>query len=498
MTATPGTQHLGVVVVGAGFGGLAAAHALKERGEDFAVLEREREVGGVWRDNDYPGCACDIPSNLYSLSFAPNPNWTQAFSPQSEIRDYLCRLAREDGLLPHIRLGCCLLEAAWDDSAHRWLIETSSGPLTAEVLIDASGPIAEPSVPQLPGLDEFIGEVFHSARWKHELDLTGRKVVVIGTGASAIQFVPQIQPLVKQMTVVQRSAPWVLPRMDRETRHFERHLYAVMPWLQRAVRARQYLVRDLLLWRVMVSPRVRRIVTRLALRQLRRQVVDPGLRNRLTPNFELGCKRILLSNEWYPALSAPNVEVVDGGVRELRSKSVVTTDGREHAADVIIFGTGFHVTDPPISAKLRGRDGRTLAECWDGSPRTYLGVTITSFPNLFRLGGAGSATGHNSHVFQEECQVAYAMDALRLMRGRGITSIEVRDEEQSAYAQRHTELLTKTVWTVGGCKSWYQDASGVASVNWPAPTLAYRRATRRFDPAPYELRTAAAVTLSAI
>ncbi len=497
MTATSETQHLGVVVVGAGFGGLAAAHALKEKGEDFAVLEREHEVGGVWRDNDYPGCACDIPSNLYSLSFAPHPSWTQAFSPQSEIRDYLRQVAREDGLVPYIRFGCSLLEAAWDDTAHRWLIETSTGSLTADVLIDASGPIAEPSIPQLPGVDEFAGELFHSARWRHDIDLTDRRVVVIGAGASAIQFVPQIQPLVSQMTVVQRSAPWVMPRFDRKTTRLERRLYAVAPWSQRVVRLRQYLLRDLMLWRVMVSPRSRRIVSRVALRHLRQQVANPTLRQRLTPNFELGCKRILLSNDWYPAVSATNAEVVDAGVRELRADSVVTTDGREHPADVIIFGTGFHVTDPPIAASLRGRDGRTLAECWDGSPRTFLGVTVTNFPNLFRLGGAGSATGHNSHVFQEECQVAYAMDALNLMRMRGITSIEVGREEQRAYTQRHTELLTKTVWSVGGCKSWYQDARGVASVNWPAPTFAYRRATCRFDPAPYELRTASAVALSA-
>ena len=497
MTATSGTPHLGVVVVGAGFGGLAAAHALKEKREDFAVLEREREVGGVWRDNTYPGCACDVPSNLYSLSFAPRPSWTQAFSPQSEICEYLRGVAREDGLLPFIRFGCRLLEAAWDDTAYHWLIETSTGSLTADVLIDASGPIAEPSMPQLPGLDGFSGEVFHSARWRHDLDLTDRTVVVIGTGASAIQFVPQIQPLVEGMTVVQRSAPWVMPRLDRKTTRFERRLYAMAPWLQRCIRLKQYLVRDVGMWRIMVSPRFRRTVTRVALHQLRRQVADPTLRRRLTPNFELGCKRILLSNDWYPAVSASNVEVVDAGVKEVRAHSVVTTDNHEHPADVIIFGTGFHVTDPPIAANLRGHDGRTLAECWDGSPRTYLGVAITNFPNLFRLGGAGSATGHNSHVFQEECQVAYAMEALHVMRSRGISSIEVRAADQCSYTQRHTELLADTVWSVGGCKNWYQDASGVASVNWPAPTLAYRRATRRFDPGPYELRTAAPVALSA-
>ncbi len=481
----------------AGFGGLAAAHALNRRGEDFAVLEREHEVGGVWRDNTYPGCACDIPSHLYSLSFAPNPDWTHAFSSQPEIRDYLRRVAREHGLLPHIRFGCSLIEAAWDDAAQRWRIQTSSGRLTADVLIDASGPIADPSVPRLPGLDSFAGAVFHSARWNHDLDLTGRSVVVVGTGASAIQFVPAIQPRVTRMTVVQRTAPWVTPRMDRRTSRFERRLYAAAPWLLQAVRQRQYLLRELVTWKIMVSPRVRRIATRAALHHLRSQVADPSLRQRLTPSFELGCKRILISNDWYPAVSAPNVEVSTGGVRVVRAQSVVTTDGREHSAHVIIFGTGFHVTDPPIAEHLRGRDGRTLAECWNGSPHTYFGVTVTNFPNLFRLGGAGSATGHNSHVFQEECQVRYAMDALRLMRSRGITSVEVRAGEQRAYMEQYKARLAGTVWSVGGCKSWYQDADGVASVPWPASTREYRRVTRRFDPAPYALRTTAAAAPAA-
>ncbi len=497
MAAEADPEHLGVLVVGAGFGGLAAAHALKSSGEDFAVLEREYEVGGVWRDNTYPGCACDIPSHLYSLSFAPNPEWTRAFSGQPEIRSYLCKVARERGLLPSIRFGCSLVGAAWDDTAQLWRVETSAGPLTAGVLIDASGPIAEPSVPQLPGLEAFAGEMFHSARWNHGVDLAGRSVVVVGTGASAIQFVPAIQPRVGRLTVVQRSAPWVTPRMDRATTRFERRVYAAAPWLVRVARQRQYLLRELVMWKIMVSPRVRRIAARLALRHLRRQVADPVLRQRLAPDFELGCKRILISNDWYPAVSAPNVDVVSAGVREVRAHSVVTADGREHSADVIVFGTGFRVIDPPIAERLRGRDGRTLAECWNGRPHTYLGVTVTNFPNLFRLGGAGSTTGHNSHVFQEECQVAYAMDALRLMRSRRIASIEVRADEQRAYIEQFTARLAGTVWSAGGCKSWYQDADGVASVTWPASTREYRRATRRFDPAPYALRTASAAVAPA-
>ena len=258
MTPEPEPQHFGAVVIGAGFGGLAAAHALKHAGEDFVVLEREQEVGGVWRDNTYPGCACDIPSHLYSLSFAPNPHWTQAFSPQAEIRDYLCGVARDHGLLAHIRFGTSLLQAAWDDAAQRWLIQTNAGPLSADVLVDATGPIADPSTPDLPGLSGFAGEVFHSARWRHDIDLTGRNVVVVGTGASAIQFVPAIQPQVRRMTVVQRSAPWITPRMNRTTTRLERRLYAAAPWLQRLVRHKQYQLREQVLWKIMVSPRVRR------------------------------------------------------------------------------------------------------------------------------------------------------------------------------------------------------------------------------------------------
>ncbi|MBR7835146.1 MULTISPECIES: flavin-containing monooxygenase [Actinospica] len=497
MTAESDPPHLHVLVVGAGFGGLAAAHALKQQGEDFAVLERAREVGGVWRDNTYPGCACDIPSNLYSLSFAPNPQWSQAFSKQPEIRAYLNRVAREYGLLPHIRFGCALHEASWDDTAQRWRVETSDGPLTADVLIDAGGPIAEPSIPDLPGLDRFTGAVFHSARWDHGLDLTGRNVVVVGTGASAIQFVPAIQPRVGRMTVVQRTPPWITPRMDRTTTRFERRLYAAAPWLQQVVRRRQYLMREMITWKIMISPRVRRIATKAALHHLRRQVPDPALRAQLTPDFELGCKRILISNDWYPALTQPNVEVVSSGVREVRETSVVTADGREHPADVIIFGTGFHVNDAPMAGRLRGRDGRTLAEYWNGRPRAYLGVTTSNFPNLFRLGCAGSATGHNSHVFQEECQVAYAMDALRLMRSRAIAAVEVRAEAQEAYVETYTARLGRTVWAVGGCNSWYQGADGIPWSNWPASTREYRRATRRFDPAPYELRTAPAIVPAA-
>ena len=275
MTPEPAPQHFRAVVIGAGFGGLAAAHALKRAGEDFVVLEREREIGGVWRDNTYPGCACDIPSHLYSLSFAPNPHWTQAFSPQAEIRDYLRRVARDHALLPYIRLGTSLLQAAWDDAAQRWLIQTNAGPLSADVLVDATGPIADPSTPDLPGLSAFAGEVFHSARWRHDVDLAGRNVVVVGTGASAIQFVPAIQPRVRRMTVVQRSAPWITPRMNRATTRLERRLYAAAPWAAAAGTpkavppARAGAVEDHRL------ATVRRLATAIARSHLRRQVSRP-------------------------------------------------------------------------------------------------------------------------------------------------------------------------------------------------------------------------------
>jgi len=358
-----------VAVVGAGFAGIGLGVRLaRRRRESFVLLERAHGVGGTWRDNRYPGVACDVPSHLYSFSFAPNPHWTRAFSPQPEIWAYLGDCARRFGILPHLRLGHELHRATWDDASRRWRLETSKGTWTADVLVAATGPLSEPRIPALPGLAGFQGTMFHSARWDHDHDLTGRQVAVVGTGASAVQFVPEIQPRVGRLRVFQRTAPWVLPRRDRALTAAERWLFRAVPASQRLARWSLYWAREGVTL-AFLHPRLMDLPQRLALRHLHVAVRDPALRDRLTPDYRIGCKRILLSNDYLPALTRQNVEVVTDGIREVRARGILTDDGIEHPADTIIFATGFHVTDALVADLIRGRGGRTLTEVWDEAPR---------------------------------------------------------------------------------------------------------------------------------
>jgi cation diffusion facilitator CzcD-associated flavoprotein CzcO len=480
-------EHVHIAIIGSGFGGLGMAIRLTRAGfDDYVVLERADDVGGTWRDNTYPGCACDVPSHLYSFSFAPNPDWSQAFSPQPEIWAYLRDCARRFGVLPRIRLGTEVLAAAWDGDRRRWRIETSRGPLTADALVAAPGGLSEPSIPDLPGLAGFAGTAFHSAGWDHDHDLTGRRVAVIGTGASAIQFVPEIQPRVGALHVFQRTAPWVLPRKDRAISPLERRAYRAVPVLQRLSRAAIYGGREAFLLNFR-HPRLARAVQRLALNHLRRSVPDPALRARLVPDYTLGCKRILLSNDYLPALTRPNVEVVTDRIAEVRARSIVTADGRERPVDTIIFGTGFRVTDLPIAGRIRGADGRTLTETWGGSMRAYLGTMIAGFPNLFMLPGPNTGLGHTSVVLMIEAQMGHILDALRLLRRRGLVALAPRPEVQAAYSDRIDARLAGTVWNAGGCASWYLDATGRNSVLWPGTTWAFRRRLARLRPDDYDL-----------
>ncbi len=476
------STHLHVAIVGSGFGGLGAAIRLRQEGiDDFLVFERAGDLGGTWRDNSYPGCTCDVPSHLYSFSFAPNPGWSRSFSSQPEIWAYLHQCARRFGILPRLRLGHEVREAAWDDPRQRWRIETSGGTWTADALVAAAGPLSEPSIPALPGLGSFEGAAFHSARWDHDHDLTGRQVAVVGTGASAIQFVPEIQPQVGRLRVFQRTAPWVLPRRDRALSGAERRLFRAVPATQRLARSAIYWAREGFT-ATFVHPRLMRLPQRLALRHLRGAVADPELRARLTPDYTLGCKRVLLSNHYLPALTSQNVEVITSGIREVRPYGIVTDDGVEHPADTIIFGTGFHVTDPPFGDQVRGRDGRTLAEVWKGSPKAHLGVTVAGFPNLFLLLGPNTALGSTSVVLMIEAQVEYVLRALEFMRAAGVATVEPRPEAQQAFLAEVDAQMRPTVWSAGGCASWYMDRTGRNSTLWPSFTWAYGRRTRRFDP----------------
>lgn len=478
------------VVVGAGFSGLAMAAALRRAGRlDFLVVERADAVGGTWRDNTYPGCTCDVPSHLYSLSFAPNPAWSSTFSAQAEIRAYLERVAEEHGLLPHVRFGCALERADWDDLTQRWRIETSSGPITARVLIAAAGPLSEPSIPDLPGLGEFEGTIFHSAAWDHDHRLEGERVAVIGTGASAIQLVPRIQPHVGRLHLFQRTPAWIMPHSNRRLTRAERILYRRLPATQRLMRELLYWARELFaipFLRVALSP----AIAGIARRHLRRQVPDPTLRAKLTPHYAPGCKRILISNDYLPALSRENVEVLSEGVAEIRPHSVIGRDGTEREVDTIIFATGFHVTDPPLAGRVHGRDGRTLAEHWDGSLSAHRGTTVAGFPNLFFLLGPNTGLGHTSVVVMAEAQVDYVVRTLAYMHAEGVATVEPRLDAQRAWNEDIQRRLHGTVWTAGGCQSWYMDSKGKNTTIWPDFTFRFRRALRRFEPDEYLLAPA--------
>ena len=469
-----------VAIIGSGFGGLGTAIRLKQEGlSDFVILERAGDVGGTWRDNSYPGCACDVESHFYSLSFAPNPDWSDRYSRQPEIWRYLQRLADDGGLRGHLRFHQEVRGAEWDEGASLWHLDTAAGRVSASVVVLASGPLSDPVIPKLPGLDRFEGRMFHSARWDHGFDLRGRRVAVIGTGASAAQFIPEIQPRVAHLSVFQRTAPWVMPRADARIRPWQRRLFRRAPLLQRLLRLGIYVLREsaLLLFR---HPWAMRQAQKVARLHLRRSVRDPALRARLTPDYTMGCKRIVLSNDYYPALTRANVEVVTTGISEVRARSIVGVGGIERPVDAIILGTGFRPTDPPLAPRIRGRGGLTLAEVWAGSPRAHAGTTVSGFPNLFLLLGPNTGIGHTSAVYMIEAQIEHLVGALRFMRDHGANAVEPRPEAQDAYVSAVDHRSQGTVWTAGGCQSWYLDRTGRNSAVWPDFTWKYRRRTARF------------------
>ncbi|HYM56544.1 MAG TPA: NAD(P)/FAD-dependent oxidoreductase [Solirubrobacteraceae bacterium] len=479
------TFDVGIAIVGSGFSGLGMAIRLKQEGiEEFTVLERGEDVGGTWHFNTYPGCACDVPSHLYSFSFAPNPGWSETYSPQPEIRDYLRRCADEFGIRPHVRLNCDVTRIDWD--AGGWTIETSAGPVRARVVVAGLGPLAEPKTPPLEGLDAFEGETFHSARWNHGYDLGGKRVAAVGTGASAIQFVPEIQRDVAQLHVIQRTPPWVMPHPNRPITRIEARLYKRFPLLQKLVRGGAYGGRELLVLGFVKDPRLMKVPERIARWHMRRQISDPALLEKVLPGDTIGCKRILPSNKWYPALGKPNVELLTGGVAKVTADSIVTGHGEEREVDAIIFGTGFEVTDMAVAKIVRGPGGRTLDEVWQGSPRAHLGTAMPGFPNLFVLCGPNTGLGHSSMVYMIESQLAYVMGALRYMDRHGADTVEVREDAAARFNADLDERMQGTVWNTG-CASWYLDRTGHNSMLWPDWTWRFRRRTASFDPADFEL-----------
>ncbi|MFI9203455.1 flavin-containing monooxygenase [Streptomyces sp. NPDC053048] len=482
-------QHVRVAVIGSGFGGLGAAIRLRREGvTDFVVLERAGAVGGTWRDNTYPGCACDVPSHLYSFSFAPNPEWPRSFSGQEHIRAYLEHITDTFRLRPHIRLNSEVRALRWDADELWWEVDTADGAAyAADVVVSATGALSDPSVPRIPGLDGFPGKVFHSARWDHDYDLRGKRVAMVGTGASAVQIVPSIQPEVGRLTLFQRTPPWVLPRSDRRISAAEQWLHTRVPATGALRRGTLWGIRELQVGLFTKWPDRLKLVERTAQSHLRRAVKDPALRAKLTPDYRIGCKRILLSNDYYPALTRPNVDLVASGLAEVRGSTLVAADGTEAEADAIVFGTGFRITDMPIATRVTGVNGTTLAEEWKEGMAALRGASAAGFPNFLTIIGPNTGLGNSSMILIIESQLNYLADFLhQLDTLGGRAALDARPSAVRAWNRGIQRRMGRTVWNTG-CKSWYLDAAGRNTTLWPGTTAEFRKVTRRVDLAEYRI-----------
>jgi cation diffusion facilitator CzcD-associated flavoprotein CzcO len=480
----------GVVVIGTGFSGLGMAIQLRRDGrEDFVVLEKAADVGGTWRDNTYPGCACDIQSHLYSFSFEQNPGWTRSFSPQGEIWDYLRRVAGKYDLRRSIHFGVEVTGARWDADEQRWHVSTGSGiEYVARFVVAGTGALHIPHVPRLPGLENFAGAAFHSARWNHDVDLTGKRVAVIGTGASAVQFVPRIAGKVASLDVYQRTPPWIMPKPDHAIPEWMKRVFNRVPGAQRAYRNALYWMLEARAIGFNGHPGLLRFAERFGRWNIERAISDPALRAKFTPDYTMGCKRVLVANDFYPTFTRSNVHLVTEGVAEVREHGIVGSAGVERAVDVIIFGTGFHVTDAFDYLDITGRDGRDLAKLWRTEGiQTHLGMTVAGYPNLFFLLGPNTGLGHNSVVFMIESQIRYVAEAIRLVERSGMGAIEVRRSAQDRFQADIQAKLADGIWSKGGCRSWYLDAQGVNRTIWPGFTWRYWLRTRKVHPGDFEL-----------
>ena len=478
-----------VVVIGAGFGGIGAGESLLRSGiSSFAIFEQAESVGGTWRDNTYPGCACDIPSHLYSLSFSLNPEWTRSYPAQPEIETYLERTATEFDLRPHLRFGREVSALRWIDEDGCWAVSFADGAeVRAGSVIGATGPLRRPAMPKIAGLESFEGEIFHSARWHHDIDLAGKRVGVIGTGASAVQFVPEIAAVAGNITVFQRTPPWILPRDDRPSPQWRRTLYRRIPALQRLHRWRIYFRQEMLslafIGRGRIAQRLADRIKAAGRELIDASISDPAEQLKLVPEFEPGCKRLLITNDWYPALARPNVEVVTDSIEAIAPTGVVA-GGVIHECDVLIAATGFAATEFLAPLRIFGRNGEEITDHWRNGARTHMGMTISGFPNLYLLAGPSTGLGHNSIVFMIEAQLRYVRGALGELRRSGAVSLELDDALEGATYDEMQRRLAKTVWT-SGCGSWYRSDDGRVDTMWPGTTIEYWWRTRTFPRSSY-------------
>ncbi|GAA4494370.1 NAD(P)/FAD-dependent oxidoreductase [Actinoallomurus oryzae] len=470
-----------LAIIGSGFAGLGMAIQLKKAGfDDFVVLEKNDDLGGTWRDNRYPGCACDVPSHMYSFSYELNPGWSRMFAPQEEIWAYLRRCVDKYGLAPHIRYGAAVDSLEWDEEARHWRVALGDGTvLTPRAVVSGIGALHVPSLPDIPGAERFTGTAFHSAQWDHGCDLTGKRVAVIGTGASAIQFVPKVAERAASLRVFQRTPPWIQPKPDFVFPAWARAVFRHVPGATRAFRDTIYWVLEARAVGFTISPKLMAPQEKVARVHIAHQVPDPELRAKVTPDYTIGCKRILLSSDYYPALSRPHVDVVTDDITEITETGLVTADGTAHDVDVIIYGTGFRVTDALAEQRIVGRGGVKIQEAWADGIEAHHGVTIAGFPNLFMLLGPNTGLGHNSVVFMIESQVQHVLSCLRLLSEEKADVIEVRPEAQRRFNRGLQRRLRKAVWNEGGCRSWYLDDKGVNRTLWPGFTFEYWARTRK-------------------
>ncbi|OXM56955.1 4-hydroxyacetophenone monooxygenase [Amycolatopsis thailandensis] len=470
-----------VLIVGTGFGGVGMAIELKRAGfDDFTILESASEPGGVWRENTYPGAGCDIPSPLYSFSYEPNPDWPKRFSLQPDIHDYLKRVVRRYGLEPHIRFDTRVTGAAFDEERGLWRVETAGGEtFEANVFIPAVGQLSRPAQPDIPGQESFEGISFHSARWDHDVDLRGKKVAVIGTGASAIQFVPELQRQAGELTVFQRTAPYIMAKRDTHYRRWQQRLFRHLPATQLLGRLRIFLLAEYATYAMTKHPFLAKVFELRTAQLRRRHIKDRALREKLTPDYPLGCKRILFTNDYLPALAQHNVAVETRRISAITPSGVLTEDGVEHEADVIVYGTGFAAKDFLGEIKVEGLGGRSLSDAWKGGARAYLGMTVPGFPNLFCVYGPNTNLGAGSIIYMIERQARYIRQAVEHLSRPEVSYMDVVPEVEQRYDDEVQGRLGDSVWT--DCASWYRQDDGRVSTNWPGLVTEYDRRTKTLD-----------------
>lgn len=481
-------KPLQIAILGTGMGGLCMAAQLRRAGIDsFVMIEKEAEIGGTWRDNIYPGSGCDVPSHLYSFSFEPKTDWSRKFALQPEILDYMKHVTRKYGLRPFIRFNTEVEEARFDETAGLWRIRTKAGEeITANVVVSGTGQLNRPFYPNFPGIETFAGKAFHSARWDNSVDLSGKNVAVIGNGASAIQFVPEIAPKAKTLTIFQRSANWIVPKSDRPYTPSEQKWFARFPWLVKLHRLQIYLMLELNYLAFIKGSFFGRLFEKAAVNTMEEHVKDAELRRKLTPDYPAGCKRILLSNDWFPTMARKNVAVETSHIAKITPDGIVTEDGVSHPADVIIYSTGFEATHLLAPMKIVGRGNLDLNTVWAHGAEAHRGVAVAGFPNFFMLYGPNTNLGHNSIIFMIECQVNYIMQCLNALRSPKVRTIDVKKAAEDEFNRDLQADMQKTVWAAG-CSSWYKTAEGKVTNNWSSFTMKYWWQMRYPDFAEYNL-----------